>query len=156
MRDFCAAFVVASLAFGGQSVLADDAPTTGELAGSLQGYVDPEIANRTRCQDRPGRPRWMMVQPLGFEWRLELAKEYRSVQRTRLISEAETCDCDMLYPDWDALRSNLEKTWSEVSDQSKYVWDAATRERYHETRDALTDYARPLLPLVTRLCASVE
>lgn len=140
----------------GQVVLAETNTPANETTDAAGIYTDPTVQNRKRCLERPGLPRWMIEHPLGFEWRLDLAKEFRSYQRSSAIADAETCDCEMLYPDWDVYRADLEAIWNDVSVDSKYVWNDEARDRFNATRDGFTDISRPLLPMVTRLCASVE
>lgn len=122
----------------------------------VEDYVDPETRNRTRCRDHPGRPGWMMVQPLGFEWRLDLANKFRTNHRTKVVTQAESCDCGMLYPNWNSLRPSLEEIWEGVSTGSQYDWDDQTHARYNEARDEMTDFSRPLLQTVVKLCQRVE
>jgi hypothetical protein len=148
--------LVVSVSLAGVPAVSKTETPPDETVSSENTSLDPEMRNRKRCVDHAGRPQWMIEQPLGFEWRLELGRDFRSVQRARAITETETCDCDMLYPDWNAYRSQLETIWGEVSLESKFVWDDETRDRFNTARDFLTDYSRPLLPLVTRLCAGVE
>lgn len=155
-------FLVVGLFVGAQKATADDQRSITALsdlnvaAASNSGYVDPEIRNRNRCLDHPGRPAWMMVQPLGFEWRLDLANRFRSSQRAMIITEAQTCNCDMLYPDWNELRADLEEIWNGVSRESQYIWDADTRSQFETARDNLAAYSSPLVPDVSRLCENVE
>lgn len=145
-----------SAVLAGQVVMAETNTPANETIAAVGIYTDPTVKNRKRCLERPGLPQWMMEHPLGFEWRLDLAKEFRSYQRSSAIADAETCDCEMLYPDWDVYRADLEAIWNDVSVDSKYVWNDETRDRFNATRDGFTDISRPLLPMVTRLCASVE
>lgn len=145
-----------SAVLAGQVAVAETNTPANETTDAVGIYVDPTVKNRKRCLERPGLPQWMMEHPLGFEWRLDLAKEFRSYQRSSAIADAESCDCEMLYPDWDAYRADLEAIWNDVSVDSKYVWNDETRNRFNAARDGFTDISRPLLPVVTRLCASVE
>lgn len=126
------------------------------LEARQEAYVDPMLQSRQRCEDRPGKPGWMMVQPLGFEWRGDLASKFRAFQRARTISEAGACDCDMLYPDWNQFRAELEAIWIEVSAESKWDWDDETRQRFYGAQDAMTDYSDPLLRITVDLCEGVE
>lgn len=147
------AAVTVCIALSGHAAIAQ---TANEAVVSENTSLDPELRNRKRCVDHHGRPQWMIEQPLGFEWRLELGRNFRSVQRSRMVSETDTCNCDTLYPDWNIYRAELEAIWNEASLESKFVWNDETRDRYNAARDQLTDVSRPLLPMVTRLCASVE
>ncbi len=150
------AVAVAALVLTANTALSEDIAPVSEGAGAEDGYVDPGLKTRGRCKDHPGRPRWMMEHPIEFMWRAELASEFRSVQRAEAVSEAGTCDCDMLYPDWNVYRAEIEAMWNEVSTESKWDWDDETRERFNATRDRMNDYSRPLLPMVTRLCSGLE
>lgn len=126
------------------------------LEARQEAYVDPNLKTRDRCVNHPGHPGWMMVQPLGYEWRLDLANKFRVFQGVRTISEAGACDCDMLYPDWNQFRAELEAIWNEVSAESKWVWDDETRQRFYAAQDAMTDYSDPLLRITVDLCEGVE
>lgn len=149
MRDvFLRMAVIAGVFVSAQAVSAQSLPS--------EGYVDPHVAGRDRCLDHPGRPGWMMVQPMGFEWRLHLANDFRSFHRTAAITGIGSCDCDLLYPDWDEYRTDLEMIWAMVSDRSRYEWDDGERSRYASQRDLLSDYSRPLIQEVTKLCVAVE
>lgn len=157
MLKFLGSAVVAvSVVFAGNVGVAQTNLPTNDLTDSGPNYVDPTVQNRKRCLERPGLPQWMMEQPLGFEWRLEIAKAFRSHQRSSAIAVAESCDCEMLYPDWDTYRTDLEVIWNDISVDSKFIWNDETRDRYNGVRDDLNDISRPLLPMVTRMCASVE
>ncbi|WP_458792576.1 hypothetical protein [Yoonia sp. MH D7] len=155
-------FLVVGLSVGAQKATADNQSSVSALpdanvaAVSDSGYVDPEISNRNRCLNHPGRPAWMMVQPLGFEWRLDLANKFRSSQRAMMVTGAQTCNCDMLYPDWDAFRADLEEIWNGVSRDSQYVWNAGTRSQFETARNNLAEYSSPLVTEVSRLCKNVE
>ena len=148
--------IALTIALTGYPAVAQTSDTEGADAGIESPHVDPELRDRKRCLNHPGRPQWMIDQPLGFEWRLELGREFRSAERARAVSSSETCSCDQLYPDWNESRPLVEAIWAEVSPKSKFVWDEAERSRFEAARDKLADYSRPLLPMVTRLCASVE
>jgi len=152
---FWAALAVSAV-LAGQVAVAETNTPANETTDAVGTYVDPMVKNQQRCLERPGLPQWMMEHPLGFEWRLDLAKEFRSYQQTSAIADAESCNCEMLYPDWDAYRADLEAIWNDVSVNSKYVWNDETRNRFHAARDRFTNISRPLVPMVTRLCASVE
>lgn len=151
-----AGFIAASISASGFSAFAQTTNGASDTAAPETTSLDPELRTRKRCFEHPGRPQWMIEQPLGYEWRLELGRDFRSVQVSRAVSKAETCDCDMLYPDWNMYRGELEEIWNEVSTESKYVWDDATRDRFNDAMDSMTEVSRPLLPMVTRLCAAVE
>lgn len=145
-----------TIALAGHPAVAQTNEGAGTDASVESAHVDPELRDRKRCLNHPGRPQWMIDQPLGFEWRLELGREFRSAERARAVSSNETCSCDQLYPDWNESRPLVEAIWAEVSPDSKFVWGEAERDRFDAARDKLADYSRPLLPMVTRLCASVE
>lgn len=143
---FVAVAVVVAL---GSHVAAAD----GDAGGS---YVDPILKDRQRCLDRPGRPEWMMVQSIEFQWRVELAAKYRSFYRASVISEADGCSCDKMYPDWDEHMTEVEQLWDGVSESSRWEWDNETRQRFYAARDRMTDFSSPRLMTVVRLCENLE
>lgn len=135
------------------SATAEDLTT---LEAEQTAYVDPMLQDRQRCKDRPGKPGWMMVRPLGYEWRGDLANKFRTAQFVRGVTDAGMCNCDLLYPDWDAYRDEVEALWNEVSTEKGWDWDDETRQRYYEAQDSMTDYSRPLLRAALELCEGVE
>jgi len=147
-------FAAAVAALTATSVAAQEIPD--DLTAAQEAYVDPTIETRGRCMDRPGLPGWMMVRPLGYEWRGDLAYQFRSAQVRREVTEAGVCSCDLLYPDWDVHREEVEAMWNEVSTEKKWDWDEETRQRFYAVRDAMNDDSGPLLQTVVELCEGVE
>lgn len=81
-----------------------DAPT---------GWVDPEIGNRRKCFDRPGRPEWVVKQPEGMEWRQDLIERYVGLQSMRRVVESGECTCENVYPDFNDFRADLSEILSQ-------------------------------------------
>lgn len=127
-----------------------------DLTAAQEAYVDPNLRTRDRCLDRPGHAGWMMVQPLGYEWRVDLANKFRTFQRSQAITEAGICNCDLLYPDWDVFREEVEAMWNEVSTERKWDWNDEARQRFYAAQDGMTDYSDPLLQDTVDLCERVE
>lgn len=98
-----------------------DAPT---------GWVDPEIGNRRKCFDRPGRPEWVVKQPEGMEWRRELIENYVYLQKTRLIIESGECNCETFYPDFEDYRSEINELVSQFPGDAEDM----TSETHDEVR----------------------
>jgi hypothetical protein len=85
---FWAALAVSAV-LAGQVAVAETNTPANETTDAVGTYVDPMVKNRQRCLERPGLPQWMMEHPLGFEWRLDLAREFCSYQQTSAIADAE-------------------------------------------------------------------
>lgn len=67
-------------------------------------WVDPRIAQRDRCFDRPGRPQWVVDQP---RWRREIAETYVALQSRRRVVETGDCSCENVYLDYEDYRNEL-------------------------------------------------
>lgn len=147
----------ASPLFGDESGNVDfTQPTFGSNGAGQEDYVDPKIARRRSCLDHPGRPGWMMVQTDGFEWRTELAMRWKERRSGRLISEAESCTCDMLHPDFDQLRDEVETMWAMVGDKPRSEWSNAMADRFNDLRSEIASEARSYSFQIGRLCGNPE
>ncbi|MFU8776218.1 MAG: hypothetical protein ACNA7M_00930, partial [Roseovarius sp.] len=87
---------------------------------TAENYVDPQIADRRACKDRPGRPGWLMVQPKvegnfspvgGYFWRQEIGQEFVSFKVVSSVIAAGECTCELMYPDIDQFRDEIEELW---------------------------------------------
>lgn len=88
-------------------------------AGAPTGWVDPEINNRRKCFDRPGRPEWVVNQPDGMDWRRDLIERYVYLQKTRLIIETGECTCKTFYPDFEDYRAEIDQLVSQFPDNAE-------------------------------------
>lgn len=87
-----------------------DAPT---------GWVDPEIRNRQKCFDRPGRPEWVVRQPDGMDWRRELIERYILLQTRRLVVESGECNCETVYVDYDDYNEEIAELIGQFPDNAE-------------------------------------
>jgi len=119
-------------------------------------YVDPSLKRRTSCTQSPSRPGWVMVQPKGYEWRVELAMAWKALRTRRMLAEDDTCTCDTLYPDWTAVRPEIEAMWKSIGTQPRAKWSSSTADLYYETLSGLSREHSNMSVAIGRLCSSPE
>ncbi len=157
---FVAGVVMASSALSDQANVENlndfTQPTFGPAVDENDDYVDEAVARRQNCLSHPGRPGWMMVHARGFEWRMGIAQQWRGRHVGRRMKESGVCTCDILYPDWNMFRPDVEALWASVSDQSRYEWDKRTEEKFRAVFDPLAHEARGYSFMIGKLCRNPE
>lgn len=127
-----------------------------ETPSPATDYIDPSFASRNRCMASPARPAWVMVQPVGYEWRTKLALQWASLRAATLVVEAADCNCDMLYPDWEKSSDEVTALWESVSVLPQSDWSQTEKDSYYKISSDLLRSAGPGLRSVGRLCSSLE
>jgi hypothetical protein len=160
-RKVAMAALVSSIVGFGLPAFADDnvfndftQPTFGGGAAEGETYVDPQFASRRNCLEHPAKPAWAMDHSFRFRWRIVLAVKYNSRRQGRLISETETCTCDILYPDWNEMRPEIEEMWARVSDLPSNKWTSEIKARYVAENDIFRKENYSFM--VGRLCGNPE
>ena len=54
------------------------------------------------CSDRPAEPVWMQDIPLRQAYQRVLVQDIYRAQNLERIVETKSCDCEILFPSWDA------------------------------------------------------
>lgn len=110
---------------------------TGPL--TAENYVDPQIKERRACKDRPGRPGWLMVQPRlkgdvgvgSFGWRRDIGQTFVSSRVVPSVIKARKCSCELMYPDYEQFRADIEKLWAHWDNKD---WSEFSSEEKKEFR----------------------
>lgn len=119
-------------------------------------YIDRQGVSRTSCTRYPHRPGWVMVHERGFEWKRELATQWRQIRAAQMLLPADSCTCDMLYPDWEEARTEIEAIWAPFEERPKREWNQSMRDHFRSLEDLHRIETRGYFVKVGRLCASPE
>ena len=152
----CVGIAAASGVWADENQVGFSLPDLTPAAAQGDEYVDPSLKRRKSCTQSPGRPGWVMVQPKGYEWRVELAMAWKALRTRQMLAEEGTCTCATLYPDWAAARPEIEAMWESVGTQPRAKWSPAMVDVYYDT---LSDFRREhsdMSVAIGRLCGSPE
>lgn len=119
-------------------------------------YVDPSLARRKSCTESPSRPGWVMVQPKGYEWRVELAMAWKALRTRQMLAENDTCTCAALYPEWSEDRSEIEAMWESIGTLPRASWSPTMADTYYGTLSDLSREHSDMSVAIGRLCRNPE
>lgn len=119
-------------------------------------YIDRQAVSRTNCRGHPHRPGWVMVHERGLEWKRELATQWRQIRAARMLLPSDSCTCDMLYPDWEEARTEIEAIWAPFEGRVKIEWDQSMRDHFRSLQNLHRTETRGYFLKVGRLCANPE
>ncbi|MBE0455068.1 MAG: hypothetical protein IBX58_15515 [Roseovarius sp.] len=129
---------------------------------TAENYVDPQIADRRACKDRPGRPGWLMVQPKvegdsgvgSFGWRQEIGQKFVSFKVVSSVIEAGKCTCELKYPDIDQFRDEIEALWANWDNKPWRGFSNEEVREFYRVEDSISrSYSSDLAPFA-RMCST--
>jgi hypothetical protein len=128
---------------------------------TAENYVDPQIAERRACKDRPGRPGWLMVQPKvegsfspvgGYFWRQEIGRKFVSFKIVSSVIAAGECTCQLRYPDIDQFRADIEALWEGLGNKPWPDFSDEQVSEFYRVKDKIMRSYSSDLAQYGRLC----
>lgn len=110
-------------------------------AAIAERNMAPTLTNKHDvCPDQPTEPDWMVNIEVRESYKRQLVQQIYRAESMQRIVEAQSCDCDLLYPSWES----AEQVFFERYAADDYLDIVAATRTYRRQANELRQQAMPI------------